>query len=252
MPRLVPSPDVPHTSVVGKPAHKVDAVKLVKGNPAFVDDVELRGMLYAKVLRSPHAHARIVAIDDSEAAALPGVHAVLHAFNTTRVKYASGGQSWPNPKPWDQVSFDDKVRHVGDRVAAVAAETPETRRGGVPADQGDLRGPARRVRRGRGDRRRRPGHPRRARHRGDPRRGPEHQPPHRGPDGPGRPPRRGVRRRPSTSSSRPSTSSSSSSARSSRTSPSAGSTRTSGSSCGPRRRCRSTSAGWSLRSSACR
>jgi putative selenate reductase molybdopterin-binding subunit len=124
-PRLVPSPDVPHTSEVGRPVHKVDATRLVKGNPAFVDDVEPRGMLYAKVLRSPHAHARIVAIDDSAARALPGVHAVLHAFNTKRVKYASGGQSWPNPRPWDQVSFDDKVRHVGDRVAAVAAETPQ-------------------------------------------------------------------------------------------------------------------------------
>jgi putative selenate reductase molybdopterin-binding subunit len=56
---------------------------------------------------------------------MPGVHAVLHCFNTRRVKYASGGQSWPNPHPWDQVSFDDKVRHVGDRVAAVAAETVE-------------------------------------------------------------------------------------------------------------------------------
>ncbi len=122
-PRLVPSADVPVTQVVGQGAPKVDALKLVKGNPAFVDDIELRGMLYAKVLRSPHAHARIVAIDDSEARALPGVHAVLHAFNTTRVKYASGGQSWPNPRPWDQVSFDDKVRHVGDRVAAVAAES---------------------------------------------------------------------------------------------------------------------------------
>lgn len=125
MPRLVVSPEVPHTSVVGQGVPKVDAVKLVKGNPAFVDDVELRGMLYAKVLRSPHAHARIVAIDDAEARALPGVHAVLHTFNTPRVKYASGGQSWPNPRPWDQVSFDDKVRHVGDRVAAVAAESPE-------------------------------------------------------------------------------------------------------------------------------
>jgi putative selenate reductase molybdopterin-binding subunit len=120
----VPSADVLHTTVVGKGAAKVDAVKLVKGHAAFVDDVEPRGMLYAKVLRSPHAHARILAIDDSEATALPGVHAVLHAFNTPRVKYASGGQSWPNPRPWDQVSFDDKVRHVGDRVAAVAAETP--------------------------------------------------------------------------------------------------------------------------------
>ncbi|WP_395693754.1 molybdopterin-dependent oxidoreductase [Nocardioides sp.] len=123
MPRLVPAADVPATTVVGHGVAKVDALKLVKGNPAFVDDVELRGMLFAKILRSPHAHARIVAIDDSAARALPGVHAVLHAFNTPRVKYASGGQSWPNPRPWDQVSFDDKVRHVGDRVAAVAAET---------------------------------------------------------------------------------------------------------------------------------
>ena len=123
VPRLVPAADVPATSVVGRGVPKVDALKLVKGNPAFVDDVELRGMLHAKVLRSPHAHARIVAIDDTEARALPGVHAVLHTFNTPRVKYASGGQSWPNPRPWDQVSFDDKVRHVGDRVAAVAAES---------------------------------------------------------------------------------------------------------------------------------
>ena len=125
IPRIVPSADVPDTAVVGKPEHKVDAVRLVKGNPAFTDDIELRGMLHGKVLRSPHAHARIVAIDDSAARALDGVRAVLHHWNTPRVKYASGGQSWPNPYPWDQVSFDDKVRHVGDRVAAVAADSPE-------------------------------------------------------------------------------------------------------------------------------
>ena len=125
VPRLVPSRDVPSTSVVGHPEVKVDALRLVKGNPAFTDDFEMRGMLYAKVLRSPHAHARIVSIDDSAARALPGVHAVIHHGNVPRVKYASGGQSYPNPKPHDQVSFDDKVRHVGDRVAAVAAETLE-------------------------------------------------------------------------------------------------------------------------------
>ncbi|MGD8805670.1 MAG: 2Fe-2S iron-sulfur cluster-binding protein, partial [Chloroflexota bacterium] len=68
--------DIPETSVVGKAEPKVDALKLVKGNPAFVDDVEMRGMLYAKLLTSPHAHARIIDIDDSEALALPGVHAV--------------------------------------------------------------------------------------------------------------------------------------------------------------------------------
>lgn len=116
---------VPETAVVGKPEAKVDAIKLAKGNPAFVDDIEMRGMLHAKLLTSPHAHARILDIDDSEALALPGVHAVVHYKNVERVKYASGGQSYPNPPPHDQVSFDNKVRYVGDRVAAVAADTPE-------------------------------------------------------------------------------------------------------------------------------
>jgi putative selenate reductase molybdopterin-binding subunit len=112
-------------TVVGKPEAKVDAVKLAKGNPAFVDDIDMRGMLHAKLLTSPHAHAHIRDIDDQEALALPGVHAVIHYKNVARVKYASGGQSYPNPPPWDQVSFDHKVRYVGDRVAAVAAESPE-------------------------------------------------------------------------------------------------------------------------------
>src|SRR5690606_2976398 len=81
--------------------------------------------LYAKLLISPHAHARIRDIDDSAALALPGVRAVIHYKNVARVKYASGGQSYPNPPPHDQVSFDNKVRYVGDRVAAVAADTLE-------------------------------------------------------------------------------------------------------------------------------
>lgn len=124
-PRVVPSPEVPDTRVVGKPERKVDAIKLAKGHAAFVDDVEMRGMLHAKILYSPHPHARILSIDDSRARALPGVHAVLHHENVARVRYASGGQSYPNPLPYDQVSFDNKVRHVGDRVAVVAAETIE-------------------------------------------------------------------------------------------------------------------------------
>ncbi len=124
-PVVVKSPDAPRRKVVGTGARKVDAVRLAKGHPSFTDDVDPPGLLHAKLLRSPHAHARIVAIDDSAARTLPGVHAVLHHGNTPRVQYSTAGQSWPNPHPWDQVSFDDKVRHVGDRVAAVAAETPE-------------------------------------------------------------------------------------------------------------------------------
>ncbi len=116
---------IPQTSIVGKPEIKVDALQLAKGYPAFVDDFEMRGMLYAKVLTSPHSHAHIKNIDDGEALALPGVRAVIHYKNIKRVKYASGGQSYPNPPPYDQVSFDNKVRYNGDRVAAVAADTLE-------------------------------------------------------------------------------------------------------------------------------
>ena len=127
-PRVVPSPDVPATRVVGHAETKTDAVKLAKGNPAFTDDRDLSGMLFAKVLYSPYAHARIVSIDDAAARALPGVRAVIHHGNVPRVRYASGGQSYPNPLPYDQVSFDNKVRYVGDRVAAVAADTEEIAR----------------------------------------------------------------------------------------------------------------------------
>ncbi|HET7088336.1 MAG TPA: molybdopterin cofactor-binding domain-containing protein [Anaerolineae bacterium] len=119
------------TDVVGHPEPKVDAVKLVKGRPVFTDDIELPGMLHAALLTSPHAHARIRNIDATQARALPGVHAVLTYQDVPRVIYASGGQSYPNPPPWDQVSLDSKVRHVGDRVAVVAAETPEIARQAV-------------------------------------------------------------------------------------------------------------------------
>lgn len=125
MPRMVVAPAVPQTSIVGKPEKKVDAVKLVQGKPAFAADIELRGMLYAKVLWSPVAHARIKRIDASRARALPGVHAVLTYHDIPRVVYSSAGQSDPIPGPLDMFSLDNKVRFVGDRVAFVAAESEE-------------------------------------------------------------------------------------------------------------------------------
>jgi putative selenate reductase molybdopterin-binding subunit len=112
-------------SVVGQPLPKVDAPRLVQGNPAFVADFARPGMLYARILHSPHAHARIRSIDTRQAAGLPGVHAVLSYENVPRVVYSTAGQSYPIPGPLDYVSFDNKVRYVGDRVAAVAAETPQ-------------------------------------------------------------------------------------------------------------------------------
>ncbi|MBI2759486.1 MAG: molybdopterin-dependent oxidoreductase [Chloroflexi bacterium] len=123
MPRVVVAPEKDPYAVVGKPEKKVDAVKLVQGKPAFTADIDMRGMLIAKVLHSPHAHARIKKIDASKARALEGVAAVLTWQDIPRVVYSTAGQSDPIPGPLDMFSLDNKVRFVGDRVAFVAAES---------------------------------------------------------------------------------------------------------------------------------
>jgi len=124
-PKVVLTPQTQTYRTVGKPEKKVDAVKLVQGKPAFAADMDIRGMLYAKVLHSPHAHARIKKIDTSKAQALKGVAAVLTWQDIPRVVYSTAGQSDPIPGPLDTFSLDHKVRFVGDRVAFVAAETLE-------------------------------------------------------------------------------------------------------------------------------
>ena len=110
---------------IGKPEPKVDAIKLAQGKPAFTADVEIRGMLIAKILHSPVAHARIRRIDATKARALEGVAAVLTWQDIPRVVYSTAGQSDPIPGPLDAFSLDNKVRFVGDRVAFIAAETEE-------------------------------------------------------------------------------------------------------------------------------
>jgi putative selenate reductase molybdopterin-binding subunit len=72
LPRVQVVPQARDWEHVGKPEPKVDAVKLVQGKPAFAADIEKRGMLVAKVLHSPHAHARITHIDASRARQLEG------------------------------------------------------------------------------------------------------------------------------------------------------------------------------------
>jgi putative selenate reductase molybdopterin-binding subunit len=109
--------------VVGRRVRKVDGLKLVTGRTAFTDDFEMPGMLIGKILGSPHAHARITRIDTRRAKALPGVHAVLTYQDVPRVPHTTAGQGWPEPSPYDTYLLDSKVRFVGDRVAAVAAET---------------------------------------------------------------------------------------------------------------------------------
>jgi len=124
-PWIVLAPETKSYQTVGKSEPKVDAVKLAQGKPAFTADIEMRGMLHAKVLHSPYAHARINKIDASKARALPGVAAVLTWQNIPRVVFSTAGQSDPIPGPLDMFSLDNKVRFVGDRVAFIAAETSE-------------------------------------------------------------------------------------------------------------------------------
>ncbi|HET7291823.1 MAG TPA: molybdopterin cofactor-binding domain-containing protein [Vicinamibacteria bacterium] len=106
--------------VIGRPLLKVDAAAKVAGQTVFADDVVLPRLLYAKLLRSPHPHARITRVDVSKAAALRGVHATLV------------GAELPIPFGILPVSQDehalciDKARFVGDPVAAVAAVDEET------------------------------------------------------------------------------------------------------------------------------
>ena len=124
LPLVFTPSNMSETHVVGKPQVKVDGDKLVRGRPVFTDDFRLEGMLYGALLTSPYAHARIKSIDTSRAKALAGVEVILTHEDIRRVKYASGGQSYPQPPPYYQVSLDNKVRHVGDRVAVVAAHSP--------------------------------------------------------------------------------------------------------------------------------
>src|SRR6187200_3538346 len=120
---------------VGRSERRVDSVKLATGRGTFVDDIDLPGMLHARILHSPHAHARITKIDASQARAMPGVVCVLTHEDVPRIPYTTAGQGWPEPSPYDAVMLDRKVRFVGDRVAVVAAEDAELARRACDAIQ---------------------------------------------------------------------------------------------------------------------
>ena len=115
----------PELEIVGKPGSKIDGPQLVSGERAFVEDYVTPDTCYMVVLRSPHASAYINSIDLTEAKKVEGVVEILTAYNTPETHYMQAGQGNPEPSPHDRRLFNLKVRHVGDRVAAVIAETLE-------------------------------------------------------------------------------------------------------------------------------
>ena len=105
--------------VVGKPTPRLDALERVTGQARYSPDIRLPGMLYARMLRSPHPHARIVNINVLPALELPGVEAVLTQENCNIV-WGSGDRI--NAR----LLFNNPVRYYGDAVAAVAARDRHT------------------------------------------------------------------------------------------------------------------------------
>ncbi|MFA7127751.1 MAG: molybdopterin cofactor-binding domain-containing protein, partial [Sphaerochaeta sp.] len=114
-----------HLSYVGKPKSKVDGPQLVSGEKSFVEDRVLPGYYSMVVLRSPYAHAYIKKIDTKAALAMDGVISIITHENCPDVFYMQAGQGNPEPSPHDRRLLNKKVRHVGDRVAAIVAETEE-------------------------------------------------------------------------------------------------------------------------------
>jgi len=106
-------------AVVGKPVTREDGPDKVSGHTRYSGDLILPGMLWGKVLRSPVPHARIVHIDIAGALKLPGVHAVLTGRDLAGMLVGRTLRDTP-------LLAQDKVRFVGEKVAAVAADNLDT------------------------------------------------------------------------------------------------------------------------------
>ncbi|MET0395596.1 MAG: molybdopterin cofactor-binding domain-containing protein [Longimicrobiaceae bacterium] len=107
-------------NVIGTRQRKTDGLEKSVGRARYTDDIVLPGMLHGKILRSPHPHARILSIDTREAEALPGVFGVVTG---SEMPIPFGIIVWT---PDEQALATDKVRYIGDAVAAVAAVDEDT------------------------------------------------------------------------------------------------------------------------------
>jgi len=116
--------------VISDSTEKDDARKIVTGEAKYTADFAgtIPDLIEGKILRSEIAHGRVTSIDASEAEAMDGVYAVLTPWSDAVPDrpYTSAGQSYPEPSPWDMRVLRERVRYVGDPVAAIAAEDERT------------------------------------------------------------------------------------------------------------------------------
>lgn len=111
-------------TLIGKPVPRIDGPAKVTGEAKYTVDIQLPGMLCAKILRSPLAHAKIVHIDTSRAVQIPGVKAVITGQDAWDVRH--GFVETPRYPADQYVLANDRVRYIGEEVAAVAAVDEET------------------------------------------------------------------------------------------------------------------------------
>jgi len=117
--------------VIGQPLPRVDAAAKVAGVAVYADDIALPRMLHCRILRSPHPHARILSVDASAARRIPGVRAVLTGQDLP-IRYGI------MPVAQDERALEfEKVRYVGDPVAAAAAVDEETAAAALDAIGGE-------------------------------------------------------------------------------------------------------------------
>ncbi len=111
---------------IGKDHSIKDGAMKVTGQLKYTADLQLPHMLHAKILFSPLAHAKIKSIDVSKATEIPGVRAIVSYMNSPRIPSSSAMRYVGHDLPEKEFVFDDTVRFIGDRVAAVAADDLET------------------------------------------------------------------------------------------------------------------------------
>ncbi|WP_414647964.1 xanthine dehydrogenase family protein molybdopterin-binding subunit [Desulfitobacterium sp.] len=114
------------TKQIGRKVAKIDGMALATGKPVYTDDLADANALIVKLLRSPHAFARIKSIDTTRAEKLEGVECIFTYKDVPQTRFSLAGQSYPEPSPYDRLILEEVVRYVGDEVAIIAAIDEKT------------------------------------------------------------------------------------------------------------------------------